>query len=199
METLHYLIIHYGYFGIFVLLMFGIVGLPVPDETLITLSGYLVFKGELHLIPTFFAAYLGSITGISVSYAIGSTFGHHVLIKYGHYIHVTEERLEKAHAWFEKIGRWALVVGYFIPGVRHVVAIFAGASELQMWEFGLFAYSGALLWAVTFFSIGYFFGEKWKIVLDIVNRHIIVISIAVLVVIIALYFVKKNWGKKRNA
>ncbi len=199
METLHYLIIHYGYFGIFVLLMFGIVGLPVPDETLITLSGYLVFKGELHLVPTFLAAYIGSITGISVSYAIGSTFGHRVLIKYGHYIHITEERLEKAHAWFEKIGRWSLVIGYFIPGVRHVIAIFAGASELQMWEFGLFAYSGALLWAVTFFSIGYFFGEKWQVVLNMVNHHIIVISIFALVVLIALYFVKKNWGKKKNA
>ncbi len=198
METLHYLIIHYGYFGIFVLLMFGIVGLPVPDETLITLSGYLVFKGELHFIPTFLAAYLGSITGISISYAIGSTFGHHLLIKYGHYIHITEERLEKAHNWFEKIGRWTLVVGYFIPGVRHVVAIFAGASELRMWEFGLFAYGGALLWAVTFFSIGYFFGEKWQLVLDIVNHHIIVISIAALVVLMVLYFVKRNWSKKRS-
>ncbi|MDR3628293.1 MAG: DedA family protein, partial [Ignavibacteriaceae bacterium] len=120
--------------GIFSLLMLGIIGLPVPDETLLTLSGYLIFHGELKLIPTFFSAFLGSIAGISISYAIGSTFGHHILIKYGHYIHITEDRMEKAHLWFEKIGRWSLLVGYFIPGVRHVVAIFAGTSELQMWE-----------------------------------------------------------------
>lgn len=198
METLHYLIIHYGYFGIFVLLMFGIIGLPVPDETLLTLTGYLVYKGELHIVPAFFAAYLGSIIGISISYAIGKTFGHHVLLKYGHYIHITEDRLEKAHNWFEKIGRWALVVCYFIPGVRHIIAIFAGASELQMWEFGLFAYSGALLWAITFLSIGYFFGEKWEIALATINHHIIIFSIAALLVLVILYFVKKKWSKKRS-
>ena len=198
METLHYLIIHYGYFGIFALLVLGIVGLPVPDETLLTLSGYLVSRGELHFVPTFFAAYFGSIAGISISYAIGSTFGHHVLIKYGHFIHITEERLEKAHNWFEKIGRWSLLVGYFIPGVRHVIAIFAGASELQMWEFGLFAYTGAFIWSLTFISIGFFFGREWEIILKAVNHHIIIITIAASFLLLILYFVKKRMIKKNR-
>ncbi len=192
METLHHLIAHYGYFGIFTLLMFGIVGLPVPDETLLALSGFLVYSGELHLIPTFIAAYLGSITGISISYAIGSTFGHHVLIKYGHYIHITAERLSMAHNWFEKVGRWALFIGYFIPGVRHMVAIFAGASELQMWEFAVFAYSGGLIWTAVFISTGYFFGRRWQYVFNLVDHNIIVVSVAALLILILFYFIKKR-------
>lgn len=192
METLHHLIAHYGYFGIFTLLMFGIVGLPVPDETLLALSGFLVYNGELHIVPTFIAAYLGSITGISISYAIGSTFGHHILIKYGHYIHITEARLQKAHDWFEKIGRWALLIGYFIPGLRHIVAILAGASELQMWEFALFSYTGGFIWTATFISLGYFFGSQWKNVLYPLDHRIILISIAVLLILLVIYFIKKR-------
>ena len=198
METLHHLIAHYGYLGIFVLLMFGIVGIPVPDETLLALSGFLVSRGELHIIPTFIAAYLGSITGISISYAIGSTFGHHILIKYGHFIHITEARLEKAHEWFEKIGRWTLLIGYFIPGVRHIVAILAGASELQMWEFALFSYTGGFIWTATFISLGYFFGIHWKSILGTVDHNVILISIAALIILIMLYYVKKRIDNKRT-
>lgn len=198
MDTLLIWISHYGYLGIFSLLVFGIVGLPVPDETLLTLSGFLIYEGTLQLIPTFLAAYFGSITGISISYAIGSTFGHRVLIKYGHYIHITEERLQKAHNWFEKTGRWTLIIGYFIPGIRHIVAIFAGTSELQLWEFALFAYTGGLIWTTTFLSVGYFFGDNWSSVLDIINHHIIILTIVFLVLIIFYLLYKKIYKNKKN-
>jgi membrane protein DedA with SNARE-associated domain len=199
METLYSLIAHYGYLAIYALLMLGIVGLPIPDETLLTLSGYLVFSGHLHLIPTFLSAFLGSISGISISYAIGATFGHIILIKYGHYIHITEERLKRAHIWFEKIGRWSLLVGYFIPGVRHIIAILAGASELQMREFALFSYSGAFIWTSTFFSIGYFFGHRWERVFLLLRHHLMIISTIVFIVIILFYFIKKIFDNKKKS
>ncbi len=196
METLLFWISQYGYFGIFSLLVLGIVGIPIPDETLLTLSGYLIYKGDLHFVPLFIAAYLGSISGISISYAIGSTFGHHLLIKYGHFIHITEDRLQKAHIWFEKIGRWALLLGYFIPGVRHVVAILAGTSELQLWEFMVFAYTGGIIWTLTFISIGYYFGDQWEIMLETVNRHLIPVSIVVLAALFLYYYIKRR--NKKN-
>ena len=198
MENIQFWISHYGYLGIFSLLMLGIIGLPVPDETLLTFSGYLIFHGELKLIPTFFSAFLGSIAGISISYAIGSTFGHHILTKYGHYIHITESRMQKAHLWFEKIGRWSLLVGYFIPGVRHVVAILAGTSELQMWEFALFAYSGGFIWTTTFLSIGYFFGRHSRVILHSINHNIVSISIAGVIVLILFYLYRRFLHKKND-
>ena len=72
-ETLLQWISQYGYLAIFFLLMLGIVGLPIPDEVLLTFSGYLVFKGQLALAPTMASAFLGSICGVSVSYSIGRT------------------------------------------------------------------------------------------------------------------------------
>jgi membrane protein DedA with SNARE-associated domain len=162
MGIIHHILFHYGYFGIFGLLMFGIIGLPVPDETLLALCGYLATKGELHLFFVMLAAFLGSCSGITVSYAIGRSLGLSLVKKYGKYVHLTEERIERVHRWFEKFGRWLLVIGYFIPGVRHFSAMVAGSSKLSYPAFAPFAYTGALLWSSSFVLAGYFFGKEWE-------------------------------------
>src|SRR5437899_12887454 len=150
------------YACIFSLLVFVIVGLPVPDEWLLTFSGYLVFKRTLSFIPTFVAAFFGSACGITVSYALGRIFDTYVLVKYGSYIHITPERLARVHSWFERRGRWTLLVGYFIPGVRHLTGYVAGASELSFSNFALFAYTGAFCWAAIFITLGYILGGEWN-------------------------------------
>ena len=122
-------IAQYGYLAIFGLLMLGIVGLPVPDETLLTFTGYLVFRGHLSLPLAFAAALAGSTCGITISYTLGRTFGLELIHRYGRYMRITEEHVEKAHAWFERVGHWGLTFGYFIPGVRHLTAYAAGMSD----------------------------------------------------------------------
>jgi membrane protein DedA with SNARE-associated domain len=155
-------IAHYGYAAVFFLLVFGIVGLPVPDETLLTLTGYLVFKGTLHLVPSFAVAYLGTVTGITISYGIGRFGGSKFLHRFGARFHIRPEAVEKVHSWFNRWGHWTLTIGYFIPGVRHVIAIVAGSSDVEYRTFAVYAYSGAFLWAGTFISAGYFLGDSWQ-------------------------------------
>ena len=185
METITHWISHYGYFGIFSLLVMGIVGLPVPDEWLLTFTGFLIYKQTLQPVPAVIAGILGSACGITVSYTIGRTLGIYVLKKYGKYFHITEKRLDLTHRWFARVGTWALLIGYFIPGVRHFTAIVAGTSKLRPIAFGAFAYTGACLWVTTFVSVGYFFGEKWSQVLDEVERHLAGLAwLAVIVVVI---------------
>ncbi len=162
METVFQLISQYGLIAVFFLLMMGIVGLPVPDETLLTFSGYLIYRGQFHFLPTILTAYAGSICGITISYTIGRTGGIFLIHKYGPYVHLTKERLDRIHGWFERMGRWALFFGYFMPGVRHFTAVVAGSSELEPHVFALFAYSGGLVWVLTFVSLGYFLGDQWS-------------------------------------
>jgi membrane protein DedA with SNARE-associated domain len=68
-------IAQHGYSAIFVVLMFGIIGLPVPDETLLLFVGYLSVTGELRFEPAWGSAFLGSACGIRVSYALGRVVG----------------------------------------------------------------------------------------------------------------------------
>jgi membrane protein DedA with SNARE-associated domain len=160
-QTIFHWIREYGYAAIVFLLMLGIVGLPVPDETLLTFSGYLVFKAQLHWIPTMLAAFLGSVCGITLSYVLGRTFGLRLIHRYGPYIHITEDRLDRTHRWLEDSGAWSLTFGYYFPGIRHLTAYVAGTSGLSLHVFSLFAFGGALLWTATFVTAGYFMGDEW--------------------------------------
>ena len=146
-------ITQYGYAAVFILLIFGIVGLPVPDETLLTFAGYLIYRGTFSLPLAFASAAAGSACGMTISYTLGRVLGLAVLHRYGKYLHLTPERLARAHAWFERVGHWALTVGYFIPGVRHLTAYAAGMSEVAPHQFALFAYAGTILWVTTFLSL----------------------------------------------
>src|SRR6516162_10169165 len=163
-------IAQYGYVGIFSLLVFGIVGVPVPDEWLLTFSGYLVYRGTLSFVPAFAAAFAGSACGITFSYLLGRVFDTYVLMKYGRIFHLTPERLGRVHSWFERRGRWTLLIGYFVPGVRHLTGYVAGASMLSFSSFALFAYTGAFCWAAVFITLGFFLGEQWNHVLESIHE-----------------------------
>ncbi|MFN7997955.1 MAG: DedA family protein [Bryobacteraceae bacterium] len=186
----------YGYPAIFCLLMLGIVGLPVPDETLLTFTGYLIFSRHLQLVPAGITVLLGTMCGITLSYILGRTFGLALIHRFGKYFHLTEDRLAKAHAFFERAGHWSLTFGYFVPGVRHLTAYAAGVSCLEPHVFAVFAYFGAFLWAGTFLTLGYFLGERWHTVSAEIHRYLLLICI-IAGVLITLYLVwRKRWAKR---
>jgi LPXTG-motif cell wall-anchored protein len=195
MELILDWIARYGYFGIFSLLVLGIVGLPVPDETLLTFAGYLIYRGKLHAVPTIAAAVLGSMCGITVSYILGRATGYFLIEKYGSKLHIKMERVHQVHDWFRRIGGFTLTFGYFVPGVRHLTAYVAGASELEAPWFAAFAYPGALIWSATFLSLGYFLGEQWSRVSGEIDHYLLVAGGAALAVAGLVYLV---WRRRRR-
>ena len=184
----------YGYLAIFALLMFGIVGLPVPDETLLTVCGILVSQGKLSLPLAFGSAFAGSACGITLSYVLGRTLGMALVHRYGRYLRLTEDHIEKAHSWFARVGHWALTFGYFIPGVRHFTAYAAGMSKVEPHQFALFAYSGGLLWVTSFLALGYFLGERWEAVEKNIHHYLVWFTVAGAIALVG-YLV---WRKKRR-
>lgn len=194
METVLHLVSTYGYVAIFCLLMFGIVGLPIPDETLLTFSGYLIYKGHLRFVPALATAFAGSACGITVSYLIGRSGGLFLVHRYGSYARITPGHIQKAHQWFERAGRWGLFFGYFVPGVRHFTALVAGASELDVVSFMLFAYSGAIVWVSTFICLGYFLGERWREISERVHRDVAITAAILAVLLLIAYLL---WRRRR--
>ena len=188
---------HYGGLALFLLLMFGIVGLPVPDETLLVFCGYLIYKGSLNPFTTWIGAACGSACGITCSYIIGRTLGlGFIHSRLGRFLHITDERIHKVHDWFDRIGHWALLAGYYIPGVRHFTAIVAGTSCLEYPSFALFAYSGAVLWVSSFLFIGYHFGEQWQNVFETIHRHLTIATIVAAA--LALLYFGGRWLARRR-
>ena len=189
METGFDWISRYGDAAIFLLLMLGIFGLPVPDETLLTFAGYLCFKGKLVLGPTLAAAFLGSVCGITVSYGLGRLLGFHAVRRLGPVLHLRPEHLAATQRWFEHWGKYVLIIGYFVPGVRHLTGIVAGASKLSPVVFARFAYSGALVWSSSFITLGYVVGEEWKHLSQQLQLVLVIVATMVLLGLAVAYLV----------
>ncbi len=155
-------ITRYEYPALFLLLMLGIVGLPIPDETLLLFAGSLTFTHQLAAAPTLAAALLGSACGISLSYWLGRTLGQSLAGSLGQRVGLDAERLQAVQAWYRLRGKYGLLLGYFVPGLRHLTAFVAGSSRLPFPVFAAFAYSGGLLWSLSFLWLGYVLGDEWQ-------------------------------------
>lgn len=186
------LIVQYGYLGIIIALVGGIVGLPIPDEFLLTFVGYNVSKGTMSGVYAILSGMAGAILGITLSYILGLKLGLPMLNKYGSKIHIKEKQIEKTHILFEKYGPFLLMVGYFIPGLRHLTAYFAGMSNLTFRKFCLWAYGGALIWVSTFIGIGWKIGEKWSLVEYSMHHY----GIRILTILSAIIFVSWLYFKR---
>lgn len=202
LNTLSLWLTSYGSFALFGLLALGIIALPVPEETLMVIAGILMSQGTLQIHPTILAALGGSVFGITVSYLLGKSVGYYFLHKYGSWFGITEERIHSAHDWFERYGKWTLLIGYFIPGVRHLTGISAGASSLEYRYFALFAYTGAVFWVATFLSFGYFFGpyglaffQNYEFPID---EAVHLVILALLLIAMVYFFIKYKKKDQRN-
>jgi membrane protein DedA with SNARE-associated domain len=161
-ELLDHFLANYGYFAIFFLLMLGIVGPLIPDDTILVLSGLAVHRGELQLGTTIAVAYAGRLCGITLSYALGRTGAIYVLERFPPVERWVNRHLPQVQKWFERYGKWTLFFGYFIAGVRHFTALAAGMSNVRLKTFALYAWPGGLAWVISFISIGYFLGAEWE-------------------------------------
>ena len=162
MEHIDYFLANYGYLAIFCLLMLGIVGPFIPDDTILVLCGLAVRQGRLDLMTTLAVAYAGSLFGISLSYAVGRTGAVFVLRRVGAVDRWMDRYLPQVERWFERYGKWTLFFGYFLAGVRHFTALAAGMSNVRLRTFALYAFPGGLVWVASFIGIGYFLGAEWE-------------------------------------
>ena len=169
----------YGYFAIFGLLMLGIVGPLIPDETILVFAGILAREGHLDYVAVLAAGYAGSLCGITMSYFVGRKGLLYLLERMPYFRRHSAEYMERVNIWFGRYGRWTLFFGYFVVGVRHFTAVVAGASKMRVRHFAIYAYTGGLIWVVCFVSLGYFLGDQWERVGHTLNRGVAGLAIAI--------------------
>jgi membrane protein DedA with SNARE-associated domain len=163
-EHIDQFLAHYGYFALFGLLMLGIVGPLIPDETILVLAGIAAHQGRLDLTLTIAVAFAGSLCGITLSYLLGKTGAIYALERFGPVRRYVTPHLPKAREWFTRYGKWTLPVGYFVAGIRHFTALVAGMTGLSFRVFALYAWPGGLVWVTVFVLLGYFLGSQWETV-----------------------------------
>lgn len=198
MNSLLDAIVHYGYAGLFFTMVLGVLAIPLPIETMLVGAGVLAGRGKLNLVFAGFSALGGTVAGVSLSYLLGLTIGASLLARYGKYVRLTPQYVERAHDWFHRSGEWVLVFGYFVTGIRHLSGLLAGMTRLEYRTFALFAYAGAIIWVSLFLGVGYELGDRWESAMHFIHRYT---YLALLIGAIALgtaYLIKRRFRRSQN-
>jgi membrane protein DedA with SNARE-associated domain len=187
-----------GYLGIVVLMTLESSFFPFPSEVVIPPAGYLASIGEMNIFIVIIAGILGSILGALINYYIAYKFGRGIMIKYGKYFFITEEKFNYVEKFFYRHGEITTFVGRLIPVVRQYISFPAGIAKMNIFKFVFFTALGASIWVVILAYVGYFVGNNIELVNE--NLHtIILILIPVLVIIVALYvYLNKKFIKTQD-
>ena len=187
-------LVRFGAPLLFLAQVFGIFGLPIPDELLLTAAGALIASGRLNATSTLVAAITGCLTGITMSYALGRWVGLPVLRAR---MKNHQDAIERAQSWFRRFGGWLLTFGYFVPGVRHLTAIAAGSGCLNYRTFVAYAYPGGVIWCAVFLGLGFVAGDRWPEIATAARIHFTRIAV-VGAAAIAVYAAWRVAAKRRT-
>jgi membrane protein DedA with SNARE-associated domain len=162
MHSVAHLVHDYG-----LLVVAGFIGLesmciPLPGETALIVGSVIAGRThELNIIAVIMTATMASLIGRMIGYFIGAQFGYWLLLRYGSYLRITEARIKLGQYLFLKHGGAIIIIGQFVPVLRAIAGVLAGANRMPWRRFLLASAVGAALWA-TFFGISaYSFGKQF--------------------------------------
>ena len=186
LESLAPLLDHWGYAAVAFLLFVEDFGVPAPGETVLIAASVYAGAGRLNILAVAAIAFVAAILGDNTGYAIGRFGGRSLVLRYGRYILLTEERLEKAESFFNRHGGKIVTVARFIEGLRQANGIIAGITGMRWLKFLLFNALGAALWVATWTSVGYFAGNHIQTIYNAVGRYALYFAGAAVLLIVAL-------------
>jgi membrane protein DedA with SNARE-associated domain len=167
------------------------VGLPFPGESVLILAS--IFAGtkhDLNILSVILTAAIAAVAGQMLGYVIGREFGYWLLLRYGPYLRITESRIKLGEYLFLRHGGKIIFIARFVPGLRAVAGILAGANRMPWRQFMLANVTGAIIWAAFFGFAAYMLGRQIE---RVAGPLVIVIGIAALIfVAIALIFVGRH-------
>ena len=162
----HYLIEHFSYWILFVWSLFeGEVGL--------TLGGYLSKESDLIFSKVVIIAIIGAFISDITVFLIGRYSNTKVEKWLGNY----KNRLRLIKTWFKKNVIWLILFERFIYGTHIPSLLFIGMSGYSFWKFLIFDIIGIIMWAITFTTLGYYFGESVIDVIMLLQQHLSIVFI----------------------
>ena len=194
------LIYNLGYFGIFTAALIETLFPIIPSELIFPLAGYIVHSQNLgieQVVMFGFMGSLGSTLGAIIIYLIALKVGRRIVLKIGKYILISESKLEKSEAWFQKYGKIAVLLGRLAPGVRELISIPAGLSRMNFFEFTLFTFIGSFLWSLSLTMIGYYLGNAWDEFSQESSKAFHIISLTIIISLVLIFIFKLYKKRKR--
>ncbi|MBA2876347.1 DedA family protein [Thermaerobacillus caldiproteolyticus] len=177
----------YGYLIIFLFLFFGIVGIPAPEESLLFFLGILIARQQLLWEYCFVVSWCGATIGMITAYGVGRFLGQPFIKRYGKYVGIKAEKWERANQLFQKYGKWVILFGYYVPGIRQISPYMSGVIQFPFGSFVLLASIGALLWVVPIMLVGMLLGQ---------HVHVPLFYLPLIGIVFFLLFLLALWLKQ---
>jgi membrane protein DedA with SNARE-associated domain len=162
------------------------VGLIAPGETVVVVGGVVAGQGEIDIVVLIGLVWAAAVAGDTTSFLLGRRLGRDFLLKHGHRVRITPERLAQVEGFLHKHGGPTILFGRFLGLVRALAPFVAGASRMPFGRFFPFDVIAAGAWATTFCLLGYFFWQSVDRVLDIAKKGAFALGTTVAVVVAAV-------------
>ena len=160
-----------GYLGLALLLVAENLFPPIPSEVVLPLAGFLVGQGDLNLWGALVAATTGSVLGAVVLYGLGRWGGRRFVLRYGSWLRVDEESLDRAEGWFRKYGDALVLFARIVPIARSIVSIPAGTAKMSLVRFLVLTGVGSAIWNSLLIGAGVILGANWSVVQDWIGSY----------------------------
>ena len=185
---------HYGLWAILLLVLLEDFGIPVPGETVLIAGAIFAGSGQLNVVAVGVIGFIAAVVGDNIGYGIGRFGGRALVERWGKYVFLTPERLDKAEAFFKRHGGKIITIARFIEGLRQANGIIAGITHMHWLRFVAFNALGAALWVGTWVSVGYFAGQHITTIYNAITRYSLYAAIAAVVLIAAwvVYRLRKH-------
>ena len=192
-----------GYLEIGLLMFLENLFPPIPSELIMPLAGYTATfpNTQIQVIPAIAAGVIGTILGAIPWYYAGLLLGQKRLqllaSRYGKWIGISGDDIEKSTNWFQKHGSKAVLFGRLVPGIRTLISIPAGISKMPVVPFFIYSTIGTIAWVTLLTYAGYFLGKNYKLVEDYIDVITKVVVFGVLLAI-ASFIGYRLWKRSRK-
>jgi membrane protein DedA with SNARE-associated domain len=191
-----------GYWGIGFLMFAENLFPPIPSELIMPLAGFVVAQGKMSFVPAVLAGVVGTILGAFPWYYAGKFLGEERLKqladKYGKWITVSSEDIDKATRWFNRFGKKAVLLGRLVPGVRTLISLPAGLSEMPLAPFLIYSTLGTTAWVMLLTFLGYVLGDNYELVEEYLGPVSKIVLVFLVVLFIAWVIIKKRKEKEKR-
>ena len=150
-----------GYVGVVALMAIESACIPLPSEVIMPFAGYLVSLGQFSLIGAATAGALGCNVGSTIAYLVAAHGGRSAFERWGAYVLIRHEELDRAEHFFARYGAVTVFVGRLLPVIRTFISFPAGLARMPMLKFQVYSFIGSWPWCFALAYAGVMLGARW--------------------------------------
>lgn len=190
----------YAFAGGMALVELGtLLGVPLPFEVGVILSGAVAAEGTIALVPLALIVWACACIGESVNYVTGRRLGRPFLERHGPRLRITPKRLGWLERHFDRRGALTVFFGHVIPFVRSSAPFFAGASLMPYRTFLPWSIAGNAMWSCVFCGLGYAFYRSAARVADLSTRIGVALFFTLSLAAIAVTLWRRRAANRQDA